>query len=181
VGDAVSLTLALARIVLRDQRRTDMNVNAPQAQNKTGTGRRAPFPHVYDVTIAGAGEAATLGAAPRPDIEGGAPETFGGRADWWSPEHLLLASLGLCLKTTFDSFAAKDKLAVARYASDVQGVLDKSPAGLVFTSFTISVELHVAEADVERARTALDTAKRFCLVSNALKTPVEVRSTVRIG
>lgn len=158
-----------------------MNVNAPQAQGKAGTGQRAPFPHVYHVTIAGAGEAATLGAAPRPDLEGGAPETFGGRADWWSPEHLLLASLGLCLKTTFDSFAAKEKLAVARYTGDVQGVLDKSPAGLVFTSFTVSVEVRVAEADVERARTALDAAQRWCLISNALKTPVEVRAEVRIG
>ncbi len=156
-----------------------MSVNAAQTQDQAGSGKRAPFPHDYEVTVAGAGAGATLGAAPRPDLEGGAPGTFGGRDDWWSPEHLLLASLGLCLKTTFDSFAAKDKLAVAHYSSHVQGRLDKSPAGLLFTSFTVAVELRVSEADVERARAALEAAKRWCLISNALKTPVEVRADVR--
>ncbi len=148
-------------------------------QGRTGSGQRAPLPHVYDVDVSGAGEAATLSAPPSPAIEGGAPATFGGRDDWWSPEHLLLASLGLCLKTTFDWFAAREKLHVGHYASQVRGVLDKSPAGLVFTSFTVTVEVRVAADQVERARAALDAAKRGCLISNALKTPVEVRADVQ--
>ena len=153
--------------------------DAAVAQSRTGSGKRAPFPHVYDVTVSGAGEAATLGGAPRPDIEGGAPDTFGGRADWWSPEHLLLASLGLCLKTTFDSFAAREGLTVRGYSSRAQAVLDKGPAGLTFTSFTVDVELHVDASQVEAARAAMESAKRWCLVSNALKTPVEVQVEVR--
>ncbi len=148
-------------------------------ESRTGSGQRAPFPHTYEVDVSGPGEAATLGAPPSPTIEGGAPATFGGRDDWWSPEHLLLASLGLCLKTTFDWFAAREKLHVAHYASHVRGVLDKSPAGLVFTSLSVAVEVRVAAEQVERARTALEAAKRGCLISNALKTPVEVRADVQ--
>lgn len=152
-----------------------MSSNATTTETKPGTGKRAPFPHQYDVTITGPGEAALLGAVSAPALEGGAPATFGGRDDWWSPEHLLLASLGLCLKTTFDSFAARDGLTVRDYRSRVRGVLDKSPAGLVFTAFTVDVELSVAATDVEKARATLDQAKRWCLISNALKTPVDVR------
>lgn len=149
------------------------------AAAKTGTGRRAPLPHHYEVALAGAGEAATLGAPPRPELEGGAPGAFGGRDDWWSPEHLLLASLGLCLKTTFDAFAAKEALEVQGYASRVRGVLDKTPAGLAFTSLVVEVDLAVRASDAERAQRTVETAKRWCIVSNSLTTPVEVRVGLR--
>jgi organic hydroperoxide reductase OsmC/OhrA len=153
--------------------------NAASAHSRTGSGKRAPFPHVYDVTVSGAGDAAMISATPRPDIEGGAPDTFGGRADWWSPEHLLLASLGLCLKTTFDSFAAREGLRVHGYASRVQAMLDKGREGLTFTSFDIEVELQVEADQTEAARAAMASAKRWCLVSNALKTPVALHVDFR--
>jgi organic hydroperoxide reductase OsmC/OhrA len=155
-----------------------MTAATPPPEGETGTGRRAPFPHHYEIALSGAGPGVTLGAGLRPTIEGGAPDTFGGRDDWWSPEHLLLASLGLCLKTTFDAFAAKDKLDVRAYASRARGVLDKTPAGLVFTSLVVEVDLEVA-ADTARAERVLEAAKHWCIVSNALKAPVEVSVNVR--
>lgn len=156
-----------------------MTDTTPQADSKTGTGRRAPFPHHYEIALTGAGPGVSIAAEPRPAIEGGAPGTFGGRDDWWSPEHLLLASLGLCLKTTFDAFAAKDKLDVRSYASRVSAVLDKTAAGLVFTSMAVELEIEVPAAETERARQVLKAAKQWCIVSNALKTPVDVNATVR--
>jgi organic hydroperoxide reductase OsmC/OhrA len=143
-----------------------------------GTARRAPFPHRYTVSLRGAAESAIVAAPPRPDIEGGAPAEFGGRDDWWSPEHLLLSSLLLCLKTTFDSFAARDKLAPHRYLSQVEALVDKTAAGLAFTSIVVGVELAVASGETERARALMESAKRWCLVSNTLKPPVELRVVV---
>jgi organic hydroperoxide reductase OsmC/OhrA len=88
---------------------------------------------------------------------------------------LLLSAVGLCLETTFQVFAAKEGLAVPRYSSLVQGVLEKTPAGIVFTSITAQVELTVAADAFATAERLLHSAKKYCIVSNSLKTPVDLR------
>ncbi len=138
----------------------------------------APFPHRYEVTLQDEGEGGRLTADPRPPILGGAPRDFDGSDDWWSPEHLLLSSLSLCLLTTLKAVAAKARLALSAYVSRAKGVLDKTPAGLAFTSITLQVSLRVDAADVERAQQLLESAKRHCIVSNSLKPPVTLQVTV---
>jgi organic hydroperoxide reductase OsmC/OhrA len=139
------------------------------------------FPHHYDVEVVAGSDGAVLTGGRRPPVIGGPPPEFDGRADWWSPEHLLLSAVGLCLKTTFEAFAARAGLPIVRYASRVDGVLDKTAAGLVFTSIRVVVDLGVAEADRARAEQLLASAKRHCIVSNALKTAVEVESVVAVA
>lgn len=139
----------------------------------------ATFPHRYDVRIEGGSGGAVMSAPPRPELRGGPPAEFGGRDDWWSPEHLLLSAAGLCLETTFEVFAARARLTVLAYSSRVEGTLDKTPQGLAFTSIAIAVELVVAEADVARAGDVLRAAKDHCIVANALKTPIRLAASVR--
>jgi organic hydroperoxide reductase OsmC/OhrA len=138
----------------------------------------ATFPHRYHVRVEGGSGGAVLSAPPRPDLHGGAPTEFGGRDDWWSPEHLLLSAAGLCLKTTFEAFASRAHLDVLSYSSQVEGNLDKTPQGLAFTFIAVAVELVVAEADVARAGDILRTAKDHCIVGNALKTPIRLAASV---
>ena len=137
------------------------------------------FPHHYHVRVEGGSGGAVMSAPPRPEFRGGPPVEFGGRDDWWSPEHLLLSAAGLCLKTTFEVFASRARLPVLAYSSRVEGTLDKTPQGLAFTSIAIAVELVVAEADAVRAGVLLRTAKDHCIVANALKTPVRLTASVR--
>lgn len=139
----------------------------------------ATFPHRYHVRVAGGSGGAVMSAPPRPEFTGGPPVEFGGREDWWSPEHLLLSAAGLCLKTTFEVFASRARLSVLAYSSRVEGTLDKTPQGLAFTSIAIAVELVVAEADAARAGDLLRTAKDHCIVANTLKTPVRLTASVR--
>jgi organic hydroperoxide reductase OsmC/OhrA len=138
----------------------------------------SPFPHHYDVQVSLATTGAILAGGRRPDIVGGPPPEFDGRAEWWSPEHLLLSAAGLCLMTTFQAFAGRAGLLVEGYTSRVDGVLDKTPAGLGFTSIAITVDLRVGEADRTRAEQLLQSAKRHCIVANSLKTPVELHMAV---
>jgi organic hydroperoxide reductase OsmC/OhrA len=138
----------------------------------------SPFPHHYDEQVSSGGAGAILAGGRRPGIVGGPPPEFDGRAEWWSPEHLLLSAAGLCLMTTFQSFAARAGLPVEGYESRVDGVLDKTPAGLGFTSIAITVDLRVAEADRTRAEHILQSAKRHCIVANSLKTAVELHTVV---
>jgi organic hydroperoxide reductase OsmC/OhrA len=139
----------------------------------------ATFPHRYNVRVEGGSGGAVMSAPPRPEFRGGAPAEFGGRDDWWSPEHLLLSAAGLCLKATFEVFASRARLEVFAYSSRVEGTLDKTPQGLAFTSIAIEAQLVVAEADVARAADILRTAKDHCIVANALRTPVRLTVTVR--
>ena len=139
----------------------------------------APFPHHYHVKVEGAGGGgAVVSAAPRPEFRGGPPSEFGGRDDWWSPEHLLLSAAGLCLKATFDAIAARARLSVLAYSSRVEGALDKTARGIVFTSITVAVELVVAEEDAGRAGELLRKAKEHCIVANSLNVPVTLVASV---
>ena len=76
------------------------------------------FPHYYAVT---ATSSAPGPAGPSADVElvsqhvplmrSASPAEFGGPGDRWSPETLLVASLGDCLILTFHAIARASKLA----------------------------------------------------------------------
>jgi organic hydroperoxide reductase OsmC/OhrA len=139
-----------------------------------------PFPHSYEVGLANEGHPwSVLSSSPRRDIVGGAPPEFGGKEQWWSPEHLLLGALSLCLSSTFQASADKKHLRYVGYRSLVKGILDRSKSGPVFSSIVLSVEMEVEAADQERARDLLEEAKRYCIVANALNTPVDLRLLVK--
>jgi organic hydroperoxide reductase OsmC/OhrA len=139
----------------------------------------APFPHRYTIDLTRTGHTlATIDASPRPPIEGGAPPEFGGDQAHWSPEHLLLSAIGLCMYTTFEVFAARAKLEILGWSCHVEGQLDKTAGGLAFTSFFARIELVVMPADVERARELLTRSNQHCIVSNALRTPVTIEAQV---
>lgn len=135
----------------------------------------APFPHHYDVGLRWNGaRQGTLSAPPRPGLVAGPPPQFDGQEDWWSPEHLLLASVNLCLMTTFLALADRAKVRILAYDCRASGTLDKMPQGLVFTEITLKPVLRAGPGDQERAEALLQTAKKYCIVSNSLKTPVSL-------
>ena len=138
----------------------------------------APFPHRYKTSLVRTlSSRARIEAPPRAPIAAGPPPEFDGDATTWSPEHLLLSSIGMCLLTTFEAFAARDHVDLVAWDARVLGTVDKTPQGLRFTAFTVEVDMEVS--DVARAQKTLEVAKRHCLVSNALATPVEVIATFR--
>jgi len=139
-----------------------------------------PFPHHYEVQLVSDDGRGIVTAPPRPFILGGPPPEFDGRDGWWSPEHLLLSSLALCLFTTFQVFARRSGLKIQGYASRVDSTLDKTPGGIGFTSIVVHVDLRVAPADREKADQLLLAAKRHCIVSNALKTDVQIETAVNV-
>jgi organic hydroperoxide reductase OsmC/OhrA len=122
---------------------------------------------------------ATLTAEPRPAIVGGAPAEYGGRNDWWSPEHLLLSSLSLCFMTTYQAIARKAQVPISRFESRAAAILDKTKDGLQFTSMELNVEIRAPAEFVDQAMKLLETAKKYCIVSNGLKAPVTVQGKVR--
>jgi organic hydroperoxide reductase OsmC/OhrA len=142
--------------------------------------RAIPLPHAYEVAVAwnpdGSG---VVTAGSRPVILGGPPPQFGGRPELWSPEHLLLSALSLCLMSTFQVFLARQPFRVHGCSSRVKGILEKTAEGIAFSSIVIDVDFEAAAHRVEDVKRLLETAKRYCIVSNALKTPVDLRITAK--
>lgn len=134
-----------------------------------------PFPHHYDATLTWSGSGpAALGSEGRPAIAGGAAPEFDGQGGWWSPEHLLLASLNLCLQATFEALARKDALHVESYRSHASATLAPVPGGLGFTYLALEVEIQAAPEDEKRVRDLMTTAKHHCIVARALMPPVHM-------
>lgn len=138
-----------------------------------------PFPHHYETDLAWeGGSRATLSSGVRPALVGGAPPEFDGDPSWWSPEHLLLTSVNLCLMTTYMALAKKSGLELAEYRSKAKGVLEKTREGIQFTRITVEVAIQAPAQRIEEARKTLEAAKKYCIVSNALKLSVEVEGTI---
>jgi organic hydroperoxide reductase OsmC/OhrA len=94
-----------------------------------------------------------------------------------SPEHMLLRSIGLGLMTTFEAFAARDRIELVSCEARVGGTVDTTEGSLAFTKYR--VELDVEVSDVDKARAALDDMKQHCLITNALRAPVEIDAKIR--
>jgi organic hydroperoxide reductase OsmC/OhrA len=137
----------------------------------------APFPHQYSVTLTND----ALTAEPRAAIRMGAPPQFNGNDEVWSPEHLLVASVVSCMKTTFDAYARRAGLAVHSWRGNATGVLAKSSQGPVFTSIDVEIEVTTDAGDEVRLQTVIGAAERDCIISRALSAPVHVTSKITVA
>lgn len=136
----------------------------------------APLAHHYQVCLRwDHARHATLSAASRPELVGGAPKEFGGDDGCWSPEHLLLASTELCLMATFLSFVHAENLPLGEYTSRADGIVDQTDEGLAFSRIGIDVEIRVPAEHLARAAQLVQKAKTHCIVTNTLKRGVDVR------
>ena len=111
-------------------------------------------------------------------LHGGPSPELDGDVDAWSPEHMLLSSLGLCMLTTFEAFAARDGIELLAWRARVHGTVEQTPEGPTFTSIVLELDIDIA-GKVDQFEDTLEDAKRYCLVQNALRVPVVVETSVR--
>jgi len=139
-----------------------------------------PLPHHYDVRLAGgpSGYADVL-AAGIPALRAAPPAEYGGPGDAWSPEHLLLASVEACFLFTFRAIARLSKVEFVDLELDASGTVDRQEGVTRFTEIVLRPRLLVPPgADRARAEALLDKAKRACLVSASLSTPIRMEPEV---
>lgn len=137
-----------------------------------------PFPqHHQTWLVRTLSSRARVEAPPRTIIAGGPSPEVDGDVMSWSPEQLLLSSIGLCLLTTFEALAARDRVVLHSWQARVGGTIDKAAHGLQLTEIRVELEMQVS--DVEQARRTLEAARDHCVVSNALRIPVEVVAKIR--
>ena len=136
----------------------------------------APFPHQHRASIhrtfASRGR---IDAPPRPSLDAGPSHAFDGDARSWSPEQLLLSSLGISMLTTFEAFAARDGIELLSWDAEVNGTVERTPEGLMFTSIVMCIDMEI-DGNVEQVEATLEDAKQYCLVLNSLRVPVVVET-----
>jgi organic hydroperoxide reductase OsmC/OhrA len=138
-----------------------------------------PFPHHYSATISRTfASRARVEAPPRTMLEGGPSSEMNGDATAWSPEHLLLSSLGLCMLTTFEAFCARDGIELAAWNASLHGTVERSSQGLIFSSIVLSLDMEIG-GNIDYVEQTLEDAKRYCLITNSLSVPVVVETTIR--
>ena len=138
-----------------------------------------PVPHHYSATISRTfASRARVEAPPRAALDGGPSSEMNGDATAWSPEHLLLSSLGLCMLTTFEAFCARDGVELVAWNAGLNGTVERSSQGLIFSSIVLSLDMEVG-GNIDRVEETLEDAKRYCLIINSLSVPVVVETMIR--
>lgn len=140
-----------------------------------------PFPHIYRVDARGGRDGRlvleTDGVAP---LESSAPAEFDGPGDRWSPEGLLVAAVADCFILTFRAVARAAGIEWSALAVSVDGTLDRQEKVTAFTAFQLHATLTVSPGtDAAQAETALQRAEQRCLISNSLKAPVHLSTTLQ--
>lgn len=140
--------------------------------------------HEYSTSVTWVeGSKGNLESAGLPALVAGAPPDFGGEEGRWSPEHFFVASAEICAMLTFVAIAGMSKLEFVSWRSSAKGKVDKVEGeGFMFTNIQIDADVEITRAsDIEKTERVLEKAKKNCLVTKSMKTPVEFRYRVGIA
>lgn len=134
----------------------------------------------YTTSVQWTGEKkAMLTVAGKPPVEAGSPPEFKGHEGIWSPEDLYVASVNVCILSTFLAFAGRAGLAFESYQSDAEGLLEFVDDRYVFTKIVVRPKVALRSGE-ERAKAEeiLHKAERNCLISNSIRTEVLLEPTI---
>ena len=141
--------------------------------------------HTYQVSVKW--DADRKGTMSSPELEttievATPPQFPKGIEGIWSPEHLFTAAVSSCLMTTFLSIAENSKLEFTHFDVKSKGVLEQVDGKFMMTKVLLypAVTL-VNERDRERAERILQKSEANCLISNSVKSTVEMQSTIQVA
>lgn len=117
----------------------------------------------------------------KPPLEVACPPEFGGHEGFWSPEDLFVASLELCIMTTFLDLIGKMRKEIVYYKSNAKGIARMDGKHFRFTNLYVKASIGVKnETDLERARRAMSLSKDTCLVTGSTTAEVDVDWDIEI-
>ncbi|TES90901.1 MAG: tRNA (N6-threonylcarbamoyladenosine(37)-N6)-methyltransferase TrmO [Candidatus Cloacimonadota bacterium] len=137
-------------------------------------------PRVYEYrteTEWKAGKEAILRSAQKTDVCVGCPPEFGGKPVYWSPEHLLIASVEICIMTTFLDLLSKKKCCISSYKSKAVGKAQLSGRIFKFTNIEIK-PIIVTDENTDKIKEFLYKAADKCMVSNTLNIEVVLKPEI---
>jgi organic hydroperoxide reductase OsmC/OhrA len=147
-------------------------------------------PHFYTVNVTWNKDRKGMMCSPELKVEGSSeacievatpPQFPKGIPGIWSPEHLFTAAVSSCFMTTFLSIAENSKLDFKSFTCGSSGKLDQVEGKFKMTEVLIVPTLTIwTEEDREKALRVLSKTEANCLITNSIKSKVEMRPTVEV-
>jgi peroxiredoxin-like protein len=121
-----------------------------------------------------------MSCAGKPEVQVATPPEFKGHEGIWSPEDLFVASVNVCLMTTFLAVAERAGLAFSAYESTAEGRLELVEGKFQFTAITLrpSITLRSGE-DAVKAKELIEKAEANCLISNSMKATMTLEPVIQ--
>jgi peroxiredoxin-like protein len=120
-----------------------------------------------------------VSCAGKPDIQTATPPEFKGHEGIWSPEDLFVASVNVCVMSTFLAFAERAGLAFTGYESQAEGRLELLDGKFQFTAITVRPTITLkSSGDAVKAKELIEKAEANCLVSNSIKAHVSLEPVI---
>ncbi|HOP09385.1 MAG TPA: OsmC family protein [Candidatus Methanofastidiosa archaeon] len=111
----------------------------------------------------------------KPDIGIAVAPEFMGHNDIVTPEDLFVSSVNACMMSYFINVAERMRIRFNSYESSARGTLTEDGIDFVFTRIDIDLKVVVDdEKNVEKAKRAIEMAKKGCFVANSIKADVAV-------
>lgn len=116
-----------------------------------------------------------LCSSGKPTIEVSTPPEFKGHEGMWTPEELFVASVNICIKTTFLHYARKDNFEFLSYESEAEGILERVENQFMFSEIKVRPKIVVAvDSQIEKAKELIEISEKNCLITNSIKSKVAV-------
>jgi organic hydroperoxide reductase OsmC/OhrA len=120
-----------------------------------------------------------LSSSGKPTIEVATPPEFKGHEGIWTPEELFVASVNICIKTTFLHYAQKHNFEFLNYESEAEGVLERVGDQFMFSEIKVRPKIKVSSnSQVEEAGELIKLSEKNCLISNSIKTKVHIEPEI---
>ena len=115
----------------------------------------------------------------KPEIQVATPPEFKGHEGIWSPEDLFVASVNVCVMTTFLAVAERAGLAFLSYESEAEGRLELVEGKFQVTAIVLRPRIILQPGgDPTKAKEVIEKAEANCLISNSIKTRVSLEATI---
>jgi len=116
-----------------------------------------------------------LCSSGKPTIEVATPPEFKGHEGMWTPEELFVASVNICIKTTFLHYAQKNNFEFLSYESEAEGILERTGNQFMFSEIKVKPKISIkSSSQVEKVKELIQLSEKNCLITNSIKTKVEV-------
>ncbi|MBN1353783.1 MAG: OsmC family protein [Candidatus Omnitrophica bacterium] len=148
-----------------------------------GNSKRINRRFIYRTEVSWTEEKKGILCSPgKPSIEVATPPEFKGHEGMWTPEELFVASVNICIKTTFLHYARKSDFKFLSYESGAEGILENTGGQFMFSLIKVRPRIKVgSESQIEKAKELIELSEKNCLISNSIKSKVEVEPEISTG
>ena len=142
-----------------------------------------PTTYIYHTTVAWKGEHwGHLVCGNGPEMDFSAPPEAHGHAGVLTPEDAFVAAANTCIMMMFLWACERFKIPLVSYECRAEGTkiieLDRTE---LFTRIVFHPKIRVKDCDEHRVRRALQSAQKYSLVANSVKSEIVIEPAIEIA